>query len=99
MLYPGPLYTGQLCRKYKTTENFGKLSGDCDVQGERYIQGRYIQVNFAENKIQLKILSNCPVTLIYGVIANEGRYILYYRALLRRILFFVCFHFCLLKLR
>ena len=70
MLYPGPLYTGQLCRKYKTTENFGKLSGDCDVQGERYIQGRYIQVNFAENKIQLKILSNCPVTLIYGVIAT-----------------------------
>ena len=62
MLYPGPLYTGQLSRKYKTTENFGKLSGDCDVQGERYIQGRYIQVNFAENKIELKILSNCPVT-------------------------------------
>ena len=67
MLYPGPLYTGQLCRKYKTTENFGKLSGDCDVQGERYIQGRYIQVNFAENKIELKILSNCPVPILVHV--------------------------------
>ena len=33
-----PLYAGQLCKKYKATEKFGKLSGD------RNIQGRYIQV-------------------------------------------------------
>ena len=24
----GPLYTGQICKKYKATENFGKLFGD-----------------------------------------------------------------------
>ena len=40
-LYTGcPLYTGQLCRKNKATENFGKLSGDrnieCDRQGRVY---------------------------------------------------------------
>ena len=42
----GPLYTGQLCRKYKATENFGKLSGDCIIQGDyiHYKQGRYIQI-------------------------------------------------------
>ena len=39
-----PLYTAQLCRKYKATENFGKLSGDRNIQGDRYTQGRYIKV-------------------------------------------------------
>ena len=35
---------------------------------DRYIQGdRYIQVNFAENIRQLKILGSCPVTVIYRV--------------------------------
>ena len=34
-----PLYTGQLCRKYKATKNLGKLSRDCNIQGDRYIQG------------------------------------------------------------
>ena len=44
-LYTGwKLYTGQLCRKYKATENFGKLSSDHNIQGDCYIQGRYIQV-------------------------------------------------------
>ena len=44
-LYTGwPLKIGQLCRKYKVTENFGKLSSDHDIQGDRYIQGHYIQV-------------------------------------------------------
>ena len=28
------LYTGQLCRKYKATENFGKLSSDSIIQGD-----------------------------------------------------------------
>ena len=37
----------------KETGNFGKLSGDCNIQGDCYIQGdRYIQVNFAENIIK-----------------------------------------------
>ena len=37
-------------------------------QSDRYIQGdRYIQVNFAENIRQLKILGSCPVTVIYRV--------------------------------
>ena len=35
--------SGQLCRKFKATENFGKLSGDCNIQGDLYIQGCYIQ--------------------------------------------------------
>ena len=30
-----PLYTGQLRRNYKATENFGKLSGDRDMEGDR----------------------------------------------------------------
>ena len=30
---------------------------------------RYIQVNFAENIRQLKLLGSCPVTVIYGVTA------------------------------
>ena len=37
-------------------------------QGDRYTQGdHYIQVNFAENIRQLKILGSCPVTVIYRV--------------------------------
>ena len=38
------LYTGQLCRKYKATENFGKLSSDCNIQGDHHIQRSYIEV-------------------------------------------------------
>ena len=39
-------------------------------QGDRYIHGgRYIQVNFAENIRQLKILGSCSVTVIYRVTA------------------------------
>ena len=37
-------YTGQLCRKNKATENFGKLSGNRNIQGDSYIQGCYRQV-------------------------------------------------------
>ena len=38
-------------------------------QGYRYIQGgRYIQVTFAENIMQLKILGSCPVTVIYRAV-------------------------------
>ena len=41
-----PLYTDQLCRKYKATDNFGKLSSDrnINIQGDHYIRGHYIQV-------------------------------------------------------
>ena len=28
------IYTGQLCRKYKATENFGKSFGDSIIQGD-----------------------------------------------------------------
>ena len=38
-----PLYTGQLYRKYKAAENFGKLTSDRKIQDNRYLQGRYIQ--------------------------------------------------------
>ena len=57
----------------KATENFGKLSGDRNIQGDCCIQGdRYIQVNFAENII--KATENfgklsMPVTVIYRVTA------------------------------
>ena len=47
-----------------TTVTLGKWHGN------RYIQGdRYIQVNFAENIRQPKILGSFPVTLIYRVTA------------------------------
>ena len=52
-----------LCRKYKATENFGKLSGDRNIQGDRYVQ-----VSFAQNIRQLKILESCPVTVIYRAV-------------------------------
>ena len=51
----------------KATENFGKLSGDRNIQGDCYIQGeRYIQVNFAENIIKAtenfgKLSSDCNI--------------------------------------
>ena len=87
--YRAAIYRSTL-QKYKTTENFEKLSGDHNIQSDHYIQ-----VNFAENKSQLKILGNCPVTLICGVTATyraaiiTGLTVLYYRALLLLILFFV----------
>ena len=31
------LYTGELCRRYKATENFGKFSSDCNIQGDHCI--------------------------------------------------------------
>ena len=44
--------------------------GNGKVAVTRYIQGvRCIQVNFAENIRQLKILGSCPVTVIYRVTA------------------------------
>ena len=36
--------TGELCRKYKTTENFSKLLGDHNMRGDCYIQGHYLSV-------------------------------------------------------
>ena len=96
--YRAAIYRSTL-QKYKTTENFEKLSGDHNIQSDHYIQ-----VNFAENKSQLKILGNCPVTLICGVTAT-------YRAAIYRFdctllqspptanFIFCCFHFCLLELR
>ena len=36
-----PLNTGQLCRKYKATENFEKLSGERNIQGDCLYTGRY----------------------------------------------------------
>ena len=39
-----------------------------EMQGDCYMQDDcYIQVNFAENIRQLKILGSCPVTVIYRV--------------------------------
>ena len=34
--------TGELCRKYKTTENFSKLLGDRNMCDDCYIQGHYL---------------------------------------------------------
>ena len=49
VLYRVTTYTGQLCKKYKATENFGNLSGDHNI----HAFDRYIQVNFAENIIKV----------------------------------------------
>ena len=42
-----------------TTVTLGKWQGGCYIQGDRCIQ-----VNFAENIRQLKILGSCPVTVL-----------------------------------
>ena len=47
-----------------TTATFGKWQGDICIQG-----GSYIQVNFAENIKQLKILGSFLVTVRYRVTA------------------------------
>ena len=64
--YRAAIYRSTL-QKYKTTENFEKLSGDHNIQSDHYIQ-----VNFAENKSQLKILGNCPVTYYVGLLLHTG---------------------------
>ena len=43
------VYTGQLCKNYNATENFGKLSDDRNVQGDRHIQGCYIKSEVLAN--------------------------------------------------
>ena len=55
-----------------TTVTLGKWQGGCYIEGDRYIQ-----VNFAENIRQLKILGSCPVTVLYRVTKHhiQGRYI------------------------
>ena len=54
------LLQSRLC----TTATFGKWQGDSYIQGDNYIQ-----VNFAENIKQLKILGSFLVTLRYRVTA------------------------------
>ena len=51
----GDCYTGQLSRKYKATENFGKLSCDCNIQGDCYIQRCYYK--------GLTVTSTCSVEI------------------------------------
>ena len=56
-----------------------------DMQGDRYMQDDcYIQVNFAENIRQMKILGSCPVTVIYRV-TNIYRVTTIYRAVIYRL--------------
>ena len=72
-----PLYS-EICVQQSSLGN-GK------VAVTRYIQGvRCIQVNFAENIRQLKILGSCPVTVVSRVTAI-------YRAVINR---FDCSRFC-----
>ena len=54
----------QLKSNLCTTVTLGKWQGDHYIQGDRYIQ-----VSFAENVRQLKILGSCPVTVKYRVTA------------------------------
>ena len=62
-LYTGwPLYSGQLCRKYKATENFGKLCGDHDIQADNNNDNNFI----LSTKIQkLDSLTAIYRTVIY----------------------------------
>ena len=52
------LFYSHTCVYLCSTVTLGKWQGDC-----------YIQVNFADNIRQLKILGSCPVTIIYRVTA------------------------------
>ena len=57
------LIQSKLC---KTPITLGKWQGVYTILN---IKGdRYIQVNFAENIRQLKILGSCPVTVIYRAV-------------------------------
>ena len=57
------MYRSALQNKCKATENFGKLPGDRNIQGDRYTR-----VNFAKNIRQLKIFESCPLTVIYRAV-------------------------------
>ena len=61
-----PLHTAQLCRKYKATENFGKLSGDRNIQYDCYVQGRYIQARLQTKKEVITRLSE-PLPLLENI--------------------------------
>ena len=66
MFRPFALSVPLWMERFISTAIQSKLHGK--LQSDRYIQGdRYIQVNFAENIRQLKILGSCPVTVIYRV--------------------------------
>ena len=66
MFRPFALSVPLWMERFISTAIQSKLHGKW--QSDRYIQGdRYIQVNFAENIRQLKILGSCPVTAIYRV--------------------------------
>ena len=66
MFRPFALSVPLWMERFISTAIQSKLHGNW--QSDRYIQGdRYIQVNFAENIRQLKILGSCPVTVIYRV--------------------------------
>ena len=66
MFRPFALSVPLWMERFISTAIQSKLHGKW--QSDRYIQGdRYIQVNFAENIRQLKILGSCPVTVIYRV--------------------------------
>ena len=66
MFRPFALSVPLWMERFISTAIQSKLHGKW--QTDRYIQGdRYIQVNFAENIRQLKILGSCPVTVIYRV--------------------------------
>ena len=66
MFRPFALSVPLWMERFISTAIQSKLHGKW--QSDHYIQGdRYIQVNFAENIRQLKILGSCPVTVIYRV--------------------------------
>ena len=66
MFRPFALSVPLWMERFISTAIQSKLHGKW--QSDRYIQGdHYIQVNFAENIRQLKILGSCPVTVIYRV--------------------------------
>ena len=66
MFRPFALSVPLWMERFISTAIQSKLHGKW--QSDRHIQGdRYIQVNFAENIRQLKILGSCPVTVIYRV--------------------------------
>ena len=59
VIYKRPLYAGRLNSKYEGQFLGSSVFSDRCTQGDRYIQGRYIQVRLYSLNCAVKILKRC----------------------------------------